>query len=124
MDGSQKCKECIQNQMDIIVKKLYSQFGKGNGKKATGVKVIGSERYEQLTKHKFDFEHDRQYVNGELKQAAIAILTGYRKDIPKDWENFFIDFNLKDKSIIDKLAIAGALIAAEIDRITFSDASI
>lgn len=98
--------------------------------KLTGVELIAQERKEQVEKHGFSAEHDaRQYNSkGELVQAACYLLC---KDsllikahpsnlryalFPSSWNGEYkIKFDQKED--LQSLIIAGALIAAEIDRI-------
>src|SRR3982750_4639101 len=90
--------------------------------KKTGIELIADERKEQIEKHNFDLERDKELNNDEqLAQAAIFVLTQDPLDYPKDWDLWFYDaIRLKGDTLeadIKKLAIAGALIAAEIDRL-------
>lgn len=98
--------------------------------KKSGIELIAAERQEQIEKHGFDLNHDaRQYnSSGELIQAACYILCkdsllikAHPADLryalyPARWNNDFKKkFDSKDE--LQSLIIAGALIAAEIDRI-------
>ena len=78
----------------------------------TGIEHIAEEREKQLTK--WPREHDAdQHQNRDLVYAAAYIITGknpYR--LAPDWADSHIG-----KDEISKLKIAGALIAAEIDRL-------
>ena len=96
----------------------------------TGIELIAKEREEQIEKHGFNAEHDaRQYNSkGELIQAACYLLC---KDsllieahpsnlryalFPSAWnEDYKTKFDQKDD--LQSIIVAGALIAAEIDRI-------
>lgn len=64
--------------------------------KCTGIYMMSIERVDQVLIHGYDLEHDKQHSNGELIQIA---------------QDYLAKGNLKD------LVKAGALIAAEIDRI-------
>lgn len=89
-----------------------------------GVALIAQERKEQIEKHGFDITEDDYYDNGELRNAALFSLTGNKKYYPERWQDWFSD-NVKKKRKrmnplkfqIEMLKIAGALIAAEIDRL-------
>jgi hypothetical protein len=83
----------------------------------TGIELIAIERQEQIEKHGFDKNHDEEMSNGELKDAAIYLLTGELKYFPNWDERFHLKFRSKFSNEIETLKIAGALIAAEIDRI-------
>jgi hypothetical protein len=85
----------------------------------SGAQLISTERREQMSKHKYNDSNDDEYVNGELKQAAIYALTcndDVVSNYPKDWHPIFGD-KCATKDEIGLLTVAGALIAAEIDRI-------
>lgn len=80
----------------------------------SGVARISAERFSQLTK--FGAEHDDRHVCGELIAAALDLLRSAsdgtkRLDGGDDW-----DLVTKHQDPIRRLEIAGALIAAEIDR--------
>lgn len=83
----------------------------------TGIELIAQERKEQIEKHNWSLVHDYRFNNdGELIKAALAILDHDHNDWPKKWEvPVFIHIN--DKPWSDRLVIAAALIAAEIDRL-------
>lgn len=97
----------------------------------TGIQIIAIERQRQLEEEKFDSKRDDGYVNGELAEAAscyaasdefIKHQDGYfqfrsnklrasRWPWPLNWWKPSPDNRIKE------LAKAGALIAAEIDRL-------
>ena len=85
-----------------------------------GIDLITEERQEQIEKHKRSINADAIHNDKEqLKSAAIAIL-----DSPKTYRiaNRPINWNEEQwryicrKPIKERLIIAGALIAAELDR--------
>lgn len=92
----------------------------------TGIELIAQERKEQIEKHGFSIEKDHEYYKEfELLQAALfcidqSVEGGYglktRIDWPKKWDKHFRN-KILDKNTIGKLKVAGALIAAEIDRL-------
>lgn len=91
----------------------------------TGIELIAQERQEQIEKHGWDAEHDAYNDNKELIQACLFCLDHYTgpgsglmtyKDWPMGWLSMFKDKILK-KDDIGKLKVAGAFIAAEIDRL-------
>ena len=85
----------------------------------TGIELIAAERQEQFTKHERTIERDvKENPNGELIDGAIACLTGNEGNFPINWDNNFTQ-NVVYKPIKERLIIAGALIAAEIDRINY-----
>ncbi len=81
----------------------------------TGTELIAIERQEQIEKHKWDKEHDKSHVDGELKFAALYALGEKSKLQPYAWD-WFRD-KMEGKTEVEKLVIAGALIASEIDRL-------
>lgn len=86
----------------------------------SGLELIAIERSEQIEKHGFDALHDSENENGELKEAAMFLLTGEDKYFPSLWdEGWWIRFKNKIESNdkIEVLKVAGAFVAAEIDRI-------
>lgn len=81
----------------------------------TGLELIAEERQEQIKKHGRSIEEDVKYnANQELRYGAIFLLTnrGYPKSWDKKWKEKFLK-----KSYLEQLVIAGALLAAEIDRL-------
>ena len=85
----------------------------------TGIELINDERDEQLgPKHNRTIEYDVR-VN-ELRQLsrAAAELIGDKKyySTPNGWDNQLWE-KMTKKSYKKRLIIAGALIAAEIDRL-------
>ena len=90
----------------------------------TGIELIAEERQEQIEKHNRTIESDIKN-NGafQLSKAAAALIhPDFRtaKDrfrvMPNEWDDL-ITLKMCRKSYEDRLVIAGALIAAEIDRI-------
>lgn len=84
-----------------------------------GVEMIAIERQEQIKKHGFDAEHDDDYTT-ELLNAVLCIvgnvlnqfMTGVFWPWSHEWWERITGHRRKEQ-----LAIAGALIAAEIDRL-------
>ena len=103
----------------------------GHGK-IPGLELIREMRQEQIEKHGFNSEHDDQWKHAELVMAAIYYampdevdVSGDRYTVTLEPVSFFVKTgwnwelfeNRHAKSTIECLAIAGALIAAEIDRL-------
>lgn len=96
-----------------------------------GCYLIQEERYRQIKVEGFDAKRDAIYVNGELAKAAVAfalpddiaiplndgvaISISRVKFFPKSWGPQW--FKLSPDNRIKDLVKAGALIAAEIDRL-------
>ena len=85
----------------------------------TGIKLIALEREEQIEKHGRTVRDDVKFNNkGQLKDAAFRLLFSLCRhlDPPEGW-NVKVWNKMKRKTVKEKLIIAGALIAAEIDRL-------
>lgn len=85
-----------------------------------GVEQIADERFEQLNKHGRSEEHDEAHVRSELAYAAmvLAMPPGERHNMAEFVRDCwpFDDYEIP----VDRrkqLVVAGALIAAEIDRL-------
>lgn len=94
----------------------------------SGAEQIMLERHRQIESERYTDEHDDEHINDELALAACcyASPTNLYQKINKDnGEIHFVDpwpfdsceDNRGDKSRITLLVMAGALIAAEIDRL-------
>ena len=98
----------------------------------SGIGIVAREREEQIKKHGFDILHDDQWENNELVMAAIYYALPEKTVVREEHmtadiepEAFFAQTgwdwyswaNRESKGRIECLAIAGALIAAEIDRL-------
>lgn len=92
-------------------------------KTKTGVDLISNERIEQVIKHGRTTKHDLRYnAEFQLADAAHYLLIHNEHTrlslIPSGWEkNIWVKMAVKSYS--DRLIIAGALIAAELDRLTY-----
>jgi len=92
----------------------------------TGIELIAEERREQIEKHRCSVNYD--ISNNDQDQLAIAasVLTEFKDNeyclvtaedtCPDGWDLKVWD-HMWDKPYIKRLIIAGALIAAEIDRL-------
>lgn len=109
----------------------------------TGIELITEERQEQIKKHNWSADHDDKHTTGELADAAaicastvriynkfeyannthfdVLAIKGWSGlwNLPLNWDgNILIDNNKSSKKTrIHQLKVAGALIAAEIDRL-------
>lgn len=81
-----------------------------------GIELIAKERQEQIEKHQFTIEHDSKFKDGELIVFANYLLLSNEDKIPKEFNQDMVR-QIHCKPYIQQLSIAGALIAAEIDRI-------
>ena len=85
----------------------------------SGSELIAEERQRQIEKEGWTPEHDDEWKNGEMAMAAMAYT--YSRFIPsKDVLVLYWPWDKKSwkpKDAIRDLVRAGALIAAEIDRL-------
>jgi hypothetical protein len=94
----------------------------------TGIQLIEMERQEQLTKHGRTVERDFKENDGfQLIQAAIILATPNpthsQEDLdeaPHGWNKELFE-KMINKPHMERLTIAGALIAAEIDRLQYEE---
>lgn len=87
----------------------------------TGIELIAKERQEQIEKHGKTAAYDESHNQDRaLVKAAIALLQEHPSiiDFPESWLVNTLTHKMRNKSYGERLVIAGALIAAEIDRIT------
>lgn len=95
-----------------------------------GVELIAAERQRGIEKEGYDSAHDDRHDRGQLTLAAIAYANAELEQVRRPdhdmdrvrrfywpWEWCF----WKPKDPVRNLVIAGALIAAEIDRIQRKD---
>jgi len=85
----------------------------------TGIELIAEERQRQIEVEGFTAEHDKQYANEELVDAAYCYLThpDHRDYAPFPWPWDKSWWKPSPENRIRELQKAGALIAAEIDRL-------
>lgn len=101
-------------------KEMLSKYGlpeqlKTKKENMTGVQLIENERLEHKLKHGKSVKHDFEaYKDKELVQAAIGLLLGNPLFMPESWSEEQCG-NMLNKSYVDRLVIAGSLIAAQID---------
>jgi hypothetical protein len=86
-------------------KNMNENYSKGAG-------MIAQERFEQINKHLWNHS---EYKDGELLQAALFCINPSQFTYPISWRSDYKDKIFKKKRI-DQLKVAGAFIAAEIDR--------
>lgn len=89
----------------------------------TGIELIAQERREQIEKHGRTVELDFANNNrGEMLEAAMALMEEGLMDIEKEvlrpdgWDQNIWN-KMMSKPQKERLIIAGALLAAEIDRL-------
>ena len=92
----------------------------------TGVELIADERQEQIKKHKRTIAKDvKNNSELQLRKGAIGLIckrdgTGTIEASPSDWDKQTV-IKMLQKSYKDRLVVAGALLAAEIDRLIAID---
>lgn len=84
-------------------------------KKETGFESIAKERIEQVVKHRRFLDKDRGYTKGELIKAAMFCITLDHHQWPRTWLKEYRD-KIRVKSLEERYVIAGAFMAAEVDR--------
>jgi hypothetical protein len=86
----------------------------------TGIELIAAERAEQIEKHGYTTELDKNNTSHQLSEAA-RILSKFSINEEFDHRPTGWDRNIWERMCVkphkDRLIIAGALIAAEIDRL-------
>ena len=88
-------------------------------KKKTGIELIAEERQRQIEEEGWTAEHDKQWKHGELAEAAACYASWLDRpstDIEAVWP-FDMTWWKPSQDRIRELQKAGALIAAEIDRL-------
>lgn len=92
-------------------------------KMKNGIELIAQEREEQIKKHGRTIKKDVQFNDNEqLSMAAEMLLAADHEEwidpqsFPEDWDKT-ICAHMLSKPRKERLIIAGALIAAEIDRL-------
>lgn len=88
----------------------------------SGIELIAKERQEQIYKHNRSTLNDLyENSNGELIQGAIIVAGHQHIDyMPKQWDKAICE-KMLGKSYKERLIIAGALIAAELDRLELEE---
>jgi len=89
-----------------------------------GAKLIAAERARQMSDEKWDAQHDDEHERGELAVAAACYVLGaarkrYSRECPLRWPWDGAWWKPTDR--VRDLTKAGALIAAEIDRLLRRD---
>lgn len=90
-----------------------------NHRMKTGIKLITAERERQISEEGWSLEHDDQHANAEMASAARCYLghaLGLEYGLPRQWP-WNREWWKPAPSPISDLVKAGALIAAEIDRL-------
>lgn len=96
----------------------------------TGVGLIASERQKQIEKYGFTGQHHLDnpegYSSNQLSKAAVTLLMPELipnlawTTVPENWDEKWFE-KLMNKQPKERLVIAGALIAAELDRLNSLD---
>jgi len=107
---------------DNVFRKIAAAIREG---KEDGVGRIAAERLRQISNEGWTPEHDAEHIHGELAVAGVcyaneAILWNYAHadgDYPDEWPFEEAAWKPAENDPIRNLVKAGALIAAEIDRL-------
>lgn len=87
----------------------------------TGVELIAAERQRQISVEGWTPEHDDEHTNGEIAGAAACYAVSKEVrylNVGVSWmEVWPPEWDFKPKNRLADLVRAGALIAAEIDRL-------
>lgn len=87
----------------------------------SGIELITDERKRQFTGEGWTLEHDDQHISGEMAIQAAALAANHTKAIVMIGRHVADPWGLlckcKPGSTVRDLVKAGALIAAEIDRL-------
>ena len=106
---------------------IYDYEEVSKGEKMTGVELIAQERQRQIDEERYSPQHDARYHHdGQLAKAAAcyALPEGYRRlifltprPLPELWPWGEETWKPTPDDRLRELVKAGALIAAEIDRL-------
>lgn len=92
-------------------------LGRPTGSTSPGVDLISDERYRQVDDEGWSEEHDaRVNYSGQLTRAASCYLSGEKEGWP--WAKVFWKPTTRQRDLVK----AGALIAAELDRLIAAEA--
>jgi len=128
VSNQKECEWAILYALRILGEKItknrkdWVDFGQQKAKeRSSGAGMIGRERVRQVEMEGFTAERDDSYVNGELAKAAMAYANPEIKSktsCPSVWPKTWHKSGWKPSDDpVGNLIKAGALIAAEIDRI-------
>lgn len=93
----------------------------GSEKQKSGIELILNERLQHFSKHNRSVERDvQENKNCQLAEAAEALIEGDITWMPDSWDEAICE-RMIGKSYQERLVIAGALIAAEIDRLNYTE---
>lgn len=84
--------------------------------KPTGLDLIAAERRRQIEEEGWSLEHDQGHANGELAEAAACYASLENRSL-HEWPWGSMAWKPSPENRIRELAKAGALIAAELDRL-------
>ena len=100
----------------------------GDVKRSHGIELIAAERERQITGEGFGSSRDDNYINEELALAASFYAMPFHKRNLEImnwlWPWHFTGWKPSPDNRIRELAKAGALIAAEIDRLKRSESNV
>ncbi len=122
-----RCKEPLHEDEEAHVRSIIDQLESQDAD--SGIGRIANERQRQIDIKGYTPEHDDEHINGEMAIAAACYAVGDDETycevksidgdgmIDVDGDAFpWPEHDTRNQPRIDRLTIAGALIAAEIDR--------
>ena len=110
--------EGILRKLQIVQRAI--EKGVGGSTAVTGVELIAKERQRQILQEGWTSEHDAHHNHNELLNAAISYALHVVAPVPGPpftWPNNMGPWKPTPGDPVRQLAKAGALIAAEIDRL-------
>ena len=118
--------DAVREVSTVLGEHMADRLVRGARKERAGVDRIAAERQRQIEQEGFDAERDDGYTDGSLARAAAhyaspgdALLVegiGVNKNMwPPAWDSVWDKKDRFDRK--RQLAVAGALIAAELDRL-------
>lgn len=117
-DGAAGCHFATEKPVTRIVNDFT--FGTGVDTRKSGDELIAEERMDQVIKHGHSIVNDlKENQNNELILAVFGLINHKYGEMPDTWDKGIID-KMMAKTYSQRLVIAGALIAAEIDRLNLA----
>ena len=82
----------------------------------TAIELIAEKHAKNMMRFPADIEAP-YHQNGELASAAVFTLTNDPQHYPPNWSKWYLENRVAEGNEIENLVNAGALIAAEIERL-------
>jgi len=125
-DFEEMFSEALHTGVAYCVDAIAIKYAKEKISTTNGIELMSKERNEQIEKHGYSLEQDFNYYghqnanHSDLRKAADILIKPNISDFAKQkrpcgWDRV-IWFKMVNKPYKERLIIAGALIAAELDR--------